>query len=252
MLYTTQELKSCLFFDIETKPQAKSLKELPEKLASVWKEKYAKRSIDKELEERKKHIVATQKKYESIKEQEIDFDEDYIFVKYAPLYAEFGKVLCISIGVLDDKLTKTVVTLANNETEESNEREALKQFRLFCDGHPELKLAGFNIKGFDIPFLIKRYLLLGEQLPKALQLRNKKPWEVFVLDIMEDWKGMGWEMTGLETIAVALGLPSPKEEFQNYEMNILLSTGKITVDDCVKYCERDVNTEIDVALKFSK
>ena len=131
MLYTTQELKSCLFFDIETKPQAKSLKELPEKLASVWKEKYAKRSIDKELEEKKKHIVATQKKYESIKEQKIDFDEDYIFVKYAPLYAEFGKVLCISIGVLDDKLTKTVVTLANNETEESNEREVLKQFILF-------------------------------------------------------------------------------------------------------------------------
>jgi len=239
MLYTTQELKSCLFFDIETKPQAKSLKELPKKLASVWKEKYSKRSIEKELKEK------------NLKEQ-IDFDEDYIFVKYAPLYAEFGKVLCISIGVLDDKLTKTVVTLANHETEEANEREVLKQFRIFCDGHPELKLAGFNIKGFDIPFLIKRYLLLGEQLPKALQLRNKKPWEVFVLDVMEDWKGMGWEMTGLETIAVALGLPSPKEEFQNYEMNTLLSEGKITVDDCVKYCERDVNTEIDVALKFSK
>lgn len=257
MLYSIQELKSSLFFDVESTPQYKSLDDLPTNLANVWRVKYAKRCHEREVEDAKKenyYLVNSQYGDDFSNHQATAFSEDYIYTKHAALYAEFGKVLCISVGLLDDKLVKTVATFTNRDSEGSTtetEKEVLESFRIFCDSHPELKLAGFNIKGFDIPFLTKRYLINGLQLPKMLQLRNKKPWEINVLDIMEDWKGIGWDIVALETLTLSLGLKSPKEKFQNNQMNTLLIKGEISIDDCAEYCERDVHSVIDVALKLS-
>lgn len=256
MLYTKQELKSCIFFDIETMPQYKFITKMPQDLRDIWDKRYAKKFLEREVDDKVKKEFKQLSSYvnATLTAPAFEISTNELYVKYSPLQPEFGKVLCISFGILDDKLEKTVVTLSNKEflnDEVQTEKKALEEFRIFCDTYPNLKLAGFNIKGFDIPFLIKRYLILNLQLPKVLQLRNKKPWEVNVLDIMEDWKGMGWDLVALETLALTLGLKSPKTIFQNDEMNLLLLQGSISIDNVIDYCERDVNTTIDIALRLS-
>ncbi len=254
-LYKKPELLETIFTDIETTAQKKSFSEVSKELQEVWKKKYAPKSFKREIDDHEKKLLINPEDESPTP----NYSDEGIYEKYAPLYAEFGKVLCITVGVFDENFKEDLITLVNNEdyckpnkAEYFSEKDLLIQLKDFLDSKINLKLGGFNIKGFDIPFLIKRYLLNGIELPKMFQIRGKKPWEVTFLDTMEDWKGMGWEATALETLALCLGLPSPKDKFHNYELNSLLKEGKISLDDVAEYCEKDVRTVMLVALKMSK
>ena len=191
MFYSKQELQNCLFLDIETKPQTN----IPKKLKELWKEKFHFKYQAKELELQSKLLAIDQGssvRIDSIAEDQ--FAEDDIFIKYAPLQAEFSEVFCISVGLFTEEMENEIVCIC-----EDTEEKTLDKFKNFILKENFI-LAGFNIKGFDIPYMIKRFIINNIKLPHLLQLRGKKPWDVKMLDVCEDWKGMGWETSSLDLV----------------------------------------------------
>ena len=115
-MYSKQELINTIVFDIETCPKCK-YSELTDIERELWNKKYAKRSVDRELEERAKLEYAHHNSYnQHLKETLTDFNftAEEIFIKYAPLYAEFSQILCISVGVFTENLDRTIATISND------------------------------------------------------------------------------------------------------------------------------------------
>ena len=236
-MYTKEELQATLFFDIETTPKLWS--ELSSELKSVWREKYYVKSVEAEEKSQRKKIFLSTGKIEDLK-AEVDFyTEEEIFLRYASLYPEFSRVLCIVIGIFDEEMIPEIENVKGD-----SEKQIISNFFNVITKNKNLRLGGFNIKGFDIPYLIKRSYEVKEVLPTVLRLRGKKPWEISFLDLMEDYKGLGWEMPSLDLVTTFLGNPSSKALFHASEVAILLDSGKITKEDVIKYCARDVKSNM--------
>lgn len=255
-MYTTKELSTCLFFDIETIPLAASLEDLPKPLKKIWLAKQHFKSLAKEMDFYVKDEMLNENDIKGTDICEVPspvspltkkFEYDEIFIKYAALHAEFSRVICISVGgFVNEKLEdKKVVCLYDED-----EKVLLRQFQVYVDKHPELTLAGFNIKAFDIPFLVKRFYINDLKVPKALQLRSKKPWNVNFVDTLEDWKGMMWESTSLDLLCNALGVKSPKDKFQNYEFTTLYYNNKLSIEDLKEYPNKDVRAHMECCAKL--
>jgi len=246
-MYTKEELMSHIFFDIETKPQDYAV--LNPELKRVWLEKYYVKSLEKEMQFLRKQSFLESNEFEELNNKAIkSFDslsEEKIFNKYAPLYPEFGEVLCICIGVFNEEMKPEIENVLGE-----TEIDLLKNFFTLISTNKTLKLAGYNIKNFDIPFLIRRSYILNQPLPSILRLRGKKPWEMAFLDLAEDYKGSMFEMVSLDLVTSALGVPSPKDEFQNYEVSTLFMEGKVTRKDVIRYCCKDVKANMLACVKL--
>lgn len=245
MIYRKNDLLNGLFFDIEAISQKKSLSELPEPIADIWKRKYHFKCLEKE-----EKFLAEQFELGYISVDEASTPTmDEIYVKYAPLYAEFGKVICISYGLFDD--STGVLTMDIESLSSDKEFDILQNFAKILTKAANLNLAGYNIVGFDIPYLIKRMLIHKIALPPALSLRGKKPWEINVMDIMKDYQSTSYEPVTLDLLCHTFGLPTPKDLIQNYQVSTKYHNGSVTVKDIVDYCEKDLKAEMTVALYMS-
>jgi hypothetical protein len=253
-MYSKQELINSIIFDIETCPKCKYA-QLTTAEKELWNKKYYKRSVDRETEEILKRKAAESGEYFTgfkLKDKESCFYPEEIFIKYAPLYAEFSQILCISVGVFTENLDRTIATISNDTQDAAGETQLLKELSYWLSDKTTMVPGGYNIKGFDIPYIIKRCLIQRLAIPKHFQVRGKKPWEVNFLDLMEDWKSLGWEAVSLDQVCMALGITSPKDKFQNYEMNTLLDEGKITIKDVIEYCEKDVQAVMKALVELIK
>ena len=236
-MYTKEELQSILFFDIETKP--KHWNELSSELKAVWHEKYYVKSVEAEEKSQRKKIFLSTGNTEDLKAEVDSYTEEEIFLRYSSLYPEFSRVLCIVVGVFNDEMIPEIENVKGD-----NEKQIISNFFNLIIKNKNLKLGGFNIKGFDIPYIIKRSYEVKEALPTVLRLKGKKPWEINFLDLMEDYKGLGWEMPSLDLVTTFLGNPSSKAAFHASEVAVLLHTKKITEEDVIKYCGRDVKSNM--------
>lgn len=135
-----------------------------------------------------------------------------LWIDNAPLHAEFGRVLCVSVGMRvtakdagpDDKFR--IKSIAARD--EQSVLLALSEILL-----KEVDLVGHNIKSFDLPFLFRRFIILGLPIPPCLQISGKKPWDIPHKDTLEMWScGDFSAKITLDRLAYALGLESPKHE----------------------------------------
>lgn len=217
-------LENILFLDIETVPQKPNFNDLDENTRMLWdlKSQY----------QRKDEISA----------------ED--FYNRAGIWAEFGKIICISVGYFTFKgdVRNFRVTSFSGE-----EEQLLKEFKQLLQEHfskAKHLLCAHNGKEFDFPYIARRMVINAIELPYKLNLFGKKPWEVPHLDTMELWKfGDFKHYTSLKLMAHVLGIPSPKEDMDGsmvkdvfYEDNDL--------DRIVSYCELDVITTAQVFLRL--
>lgn len=223
MLYKLN-LEHILFLDIETVPQKPNFADLDENTQMLWEQK-----------------SQYQRKDEFSPEE---------FYERAGIWAEFGKIICISVGyftVKDDARNFRVTSFYGEEL------ELLKQFKQLLQEHfnqTRHLLCAHNGKEFDFPYIARRMIINGMNLPYKLDLFGKKPWEIPHLDTMELWKfGDYKHFTSLKLLAHILGIPSPKEDMDGsmvkdvfYEENDL--------DRIVSYCELDVVTTAQVFLKL--
>ena len=227
-----------MIFDIETTYSKES------KLMDMFLKKY----YFKYLEQEQKHRLQREQAKDDLGIEDChealrvlpEITKEYIFVKYAPLHPEFGRVCCISYKI-GNSPTKSIVG--------TDEKVILKEFATILED-PKLKIAGVNIKQFDVPFLIRRMIILGINIPPCLMILGKKPWEITMIDIGEDYRFGMRDMVSLEVMCLVLGIPSSKDLFANHEMNVLLWLKEITLKDVAIYCEKDVEATAAVYNKI--
>jgi len=217
-------LECILFLDIETAPEAEKFQELDNEKKKLWehKSKY----------QRKEDYTAEE------------------FYDRAGIWAEFGKIICISVGYFNFKGNNRNFRVTTFSGEEA---VLLKDFKNLLDSHfsqPKHLLCGHNGKEFDFPYIARRMLIHRIDLPCKLNLFGKKPWEVPHLDTLELWKfGDYKHYTSLKLMANVLGIPSPKGDIDGSMVRDVYYEEK-NIDRIVKYCELDVVTTAQVFLRL--
>lgn len=230
-----KDLKNILFLDIETVSEQAEYSALTEEFQHVWRLKSKKFNVNREVP------------------SEEDAAEYYS--DKAGIFAEFAKVVCISVGYLVDSKDGFKVRLKSFAS--ANEIEVLEAFKGLMDSHynnPTVhKICGHNINEFDVPFLSRRYIINQMELPKLLQISGKKPWQItHMLDTMVLWRfGDYKNYTSLVLLATSLGVPSPKDDIDGSQVgNVFWKEGD--VDRIAVYCQKDVVTVVQVLLRMMR
>jgi len=221
------DIEKVLFLDIETVPEHPTYADVPERIQKLW-----------------------DKKSKSFTPEGETSSDVY---NRAGIYAEFGKIVCISVGFVmrtPDGLTLRIKSFANDD-----EVILLNEFSSLLNQHyNDLKkhmLCGHNGKEFDFPYIARRMLIHGMQLPNLLNIGGLKPWENPHLDTMTYWKfGEFKNFTSLDLLAAIFNIPTPKDDIDGsqvygvyYEENDL--------DRIVEYCQKDVVTLVQVFRKLA-
>ncbi|WP_139957200.1 3'-5' exonuclease [Flavicella sediminum] len=224
--------ENVLFLDIETVPEFETFHELSE--------------IKKELFSQK---TAYQRKPKNESEEEI-LPED--FYERAGIWAEFGKIVCISVGYFVN--TNAAVSFRVKSFYGDDEAKLLNEFRDLLDQHfskPQHLLCGHNGKEFDFPFIARRMIVNRINLPQKLNLFGKKPWEVPHLDTLELWKfGDYKHYTSLKLLTNLLEIPSPKDDIDGSQVAAVYYKEK-DVKRIANYCEKDTVAVAQLFLRFN-
>lgn len=225
-MFSKTELAKILFLDIETVRGKKHFEELPEGMKAMWEHKA--KSIKTEEEQ------AIEEKYND----------------RAAIYAEFGKVVCISIGFVH--WIEDVPHIKLKSFFGADEAQVLTDFgNLLNSKFKDWKLCAHNGKEFDFPYLCRRFLIHQIAIPKLLAVQGLKPWEVPFVDTMELWKfGDYKSYTKLELLCQVFDIPTPKDDMDGSMVGKVFweenDAGRIA-----KYCEKDVIATIQVMMKFA-
>lgn len=231
-------------FDIETVAIKRLFKELSEDQQRLFIKKFK-----KDIEDR----LGSPLDYFDNKEADVDNAIQFTWQTKAGLLPEFGKVVCICVAVIDNARQMKVVTFADED-----EKKVLSEFARALDkGAPEYIL-GHNIKGFDIPFLAKRYIINGMTVPKLLRIMGLKPWDMkWIIDTHELWQMADLRsFTSLDLLAVTLGFPSPKDVIDGSKVyDVYYADDKETLQKKVAaigfYCCGDVEVNAKVYLRMT-
>ena len=217
-------LENILFLDIETVPQYRSFAELPEDKQQLY--------ADKTAYQRKDEISA----------------ED--FYPKAGIWAEFGKIICISAGFITQRNGEEQLRITSFHGEEQRILTDFTQLVEEYFNQPQSLLCAHNGKEFDFPYIARRMLINGMSLPNKLQLFGKKPWEVPHIDTLELWKfGDYKHYTSLKLLASVFGIPSPKDDIDGSQVRDVFYEEQ-NIDRIITYCEKDVVTLTQVFLKM--
>jgi uncharacterized protein YprB with RNaseH-like and TPR domain len=221
-------LNNILFLDIETVPQHDSYDKMSPEWKALWGLKAAYLIRNKEEE-----TVET-------------------IYNRAGIYAEFGKVVCITCGIIQGYNPSKKLILKSFCGDD--EREVLLQFadmlkRWATDTNK--CLCAHNGKEFDFPFLCRRMIIHNIPLPAILNTRGKKPWEITHLDTMELWRfGDYKNFTSLNLLATTLGIPTPKDDIDGSMVWEVYWKEK-NLERIVHYCQKDVLTAAQVYLRIT-
>jgi 3'-5' exonuclease len=217
-------IQRVLFFDVETVSGFPSFKEMPERMQNLWA---------------KKHL--------QISKTDDELPED-TYTKSAAIYAEFGKIICISCGIWRDNVLRVKSFYGDNE------RDILNGFAALLNENysiPERSfLCGHNIKEFDVPYVCRRMLVNGIELPGILDVGGKKPWEVNYLDTLQLWKfGDFKNYTSLDLLAAVFDIPTPKDDIDG-SMVGQVYWQQNDIERIRQYCEKDVVTVVNLFRKL--
>lgn len=220
-------------------------KRLDEKIFFLDIETVSKYQSYDELTESEKKFWEAKSKY-----QRKNGETAEAFYGHAAIWAEFGKIICISIGYIVNVEGKRQFRITSLHGEEKNILLSFKHIVEPTLTSKECILCAHNGKEFDFPYIARRMLINSITLPNTLELHGKKPWEVKHIDTMEMWRfGDYKNYTSLDLIANILGIPSPKETISGADINnVYYIEGDI--DKIVSYCERDTLTVAQIYLKF--
>lgn len=217
-------IENVLFLDIETAPAYISYEKMPEIFRKLW-----------------------DRKTESLKKEPEDSPES--LYPRAGIYAEFGKIICISAGFFRGREFRIKSFFGDDEY------QLLKQFSKLLAAHfnyADKMLCAHNGKEFDFPFLARRILINSLPLPSVLDVAGKKPWEVQFLDTMELWKfGDYKHYTSLELLSAVFNIPTPKDDINGSDIHRVYWEDK-DLERIRIYCQKDVLTIARLFLKYQQ
>lgn len=221
-------LENILFIDVETVPLYQNYNSAPDEYKTLWDKKAS-------------YLIKTEN------------DNAESLYGRAGIYAEFGKIICISAGYLH--YADGICSLRIKSFFNDNEAQLLSEFAAllkFYEGkNKDIILCAHNGKEFDFPYISRRMLVNGLPLPAVLQLASKKPWEVQHLDTLELWKfGDYKHYTSLELLAYIFNIPTPKSDIKGSDVaRVYWEEGNL--ERIVEYCQKDVLTVVQLLLRFT-
>lgn len=170
----------------------------------------------------------------------------------AGIYAEFGKIICISCGVLQGNGEQRKMVIKSFAGDE--EKLLLQQFNEMLGKwacNESKLLCAHNGKEFDFPYLCRRMIVHGLAIPPLLNISGKKPWEVAHLDTLELWKfGDFKSFTSLALLAQTLGIPTPKDDIDG-SMVWKVYWQEKNLQRIITYCQKDVVTVAQILLRMN-
>jgi DNA polymerase elongation subunit (family B) len=221
------KIEDVLFLDIETVPQYPDFHQLDERTQNLWEHKSAAFCKDAQTPE-------------SVYEK-------------AGIYAEFGKIICISSGFAyyrpDGQMAFRLKSCyGDDECKLLNDfSDIIKRFGM---QHFNMLLCAHNGKEFDFPYIARRMLINGLILPSALEVAGKKPWETPFIDTMELWRfGDYKNYTSLNLLTNVFNIPSPKDDIDGSQVAGVYWQDK-DLPRIVRYCEKDVLAIAQLMLRY--
>jgi DNA polymerase elongation subunit (family B) len=218
-------VEDILFLDIETVPQESCFENVGPDLQKLW-----------------------EKKSDYFRQEDQSAADVY---GRAGIYAEFGKIVCISVGIISARGGRRIFRVKSFAGD--NEKVLLEDFGQMLshfarDIHKNM--CGHNAKEFDFPYIARRMLIKGVKLPAILDVAGKKPWEVKFLDTMDMWKfGDYKHYTSLNLLTTIFNIPSPKDDIDGSQVASVFYEEK-DIDRIARYCEKDVLATAQLFLRF--
>lgn len=217
-------LNKILFLDIETVPQSPHYNDLTDKRQKLWDKKA-------------KYIA-----------KEETAEESY---SRAGIYAEFGKIICISFGYIKQEEDKKEIRIKSLYGDD--EKDILIQFSKIINKHfsgAKSLLCAHNGKEFDFPYIARRCLINNIPVPKTLDTRGMKPWEVKHLDTLELWRfGDYKHYTSLELLTEIFNIPTPKDDIDGSMVGDIYWKER-DIARIVEYCQKDVVAIIHLFCRY--
>lgn len=223
-MFKQLQLDKILFLDIETVPGVYHYNSLDEKSRELF-----------------------DSKVRFLKNDENEFTE--LYDARAGIFAEFGKIVCISVGFVNSTTTGKQIRLKSFYHDD--EETLLKQFKTLLEDNPKfLFLCGHNAKEFDFPYICRRMLINGIELPHVLDIAGKKPWEINHLDTMEMWKFGDYKAyTSLALLCHVFNIPTPKDDISGADVARVYYE-ESDLKRIKIYCEKDVVALIQLLLRM--
>jgi uncharacterized protein YprB with RNaseH-like and TPR domain len=222
-------LDHLFFLDIETVPSHRDYETLSPLMQELWLEKLTKIAPDSQ-------------------------DAPGEYAKRAGIYAEFGKIICISAGYFYSTGGQKKLRIKSFYSDDESVllKDFLETVSQFTSRIPDLLLCGHNIREFDIPYICRRAVINNIALPAQLQLHGMKPWEVRLLDTLHLWRfGDHKNYTSLKLLAGILGIPTPKDDIDGSMVgNVYWQEHDFS--RIVTYCQKDVLTVAQLLLRFKQ
>lgn len=215
-------IENILFLDIETVPRWDSFENMPENFQKLWE-----------------HKASFFQNSETQSAQQI-YDR-------AGIYAEFGKIICISVGNVNQGKLKIKSYYGDDE------KNLLLEFANLLNKYfskENQSLCAHNGKEFDYPYIARRMLVHGIELPALLDTSGKKPWEVKLLDTMELWKfGDYKSYTSLALLSALFDIPTSKDDIDGSDVARVYWREK-NLNRIVTYCQKDVVSIVQLFLRY--
>lgn len=177
-------------------------------------------------------------KYESV---------DDAYLENSGIISTFGKICCISFGYIDSENKKQIRSFYGDDEKNivNSFNELLKKIEL-----KNFNLSGFRILHFDIPWVLHKLHKYQIEPANIIYSYDKKPWEMRITDLSEDWKSkFAWSFS-FDEVCYELGVDSPKDKMNGSMVHRYYWDGNL--EEIKKYCERDVSSSIDVSVIIYK
>jgi len=220
-------IERILFLDIETVPATYKFNDLDKTVQNLWDAK-------------------------SKRMQREGTTAEDVYQK-AGIFAEFGKIVCISVGFIKKQGGEKQLRLKSFFDDDEN--VLLVNFCKLLNSHFHTDnhlLCAHNGKEFDFPYIARRLLINGLALPNALDIAGKKPWEINHLDTMELWKfGDYKHYTSLSLLTHIFGIPTPKDDISGADVSRVYWEEN-DLPRIAAYCEKDVKATAQLFLKYRR
>lgn len=229
------DLTNVLVLDIETVSGFRNFDDMSPEMQYLWgiKSEALQRRLDEE--DRKSDAEA--------------------YKNMSAIYSEFGKIVCISVGVFrrdkdSGKLNFHVKSYYSND-----EKQLLIEFESLLIKHfndtKKHFICGHNIKEFDIPYICRRMIVNGIQLPELLDVYGKKPWDLeYLIDTLNLWRFGDYKAyTSLKLLCGIFEIPTPKDDIDGSEVGNTYWE-KDELDRIEVYCKKDVVATARVFLRI--
>jgi len=220
-------LEDILFIDIETVPQKGDFKELSEQFQKLW-----------------------DKKSSFFRNEDQNAADVY---ERAGIYAEFGRIICISAGVIIQKNGERYYRVKSFH--DQDEKKLLSGFNDMLDkftSNAAKRICAHNGLEFDYPYIARRTLINGLKLPKILDVAGAKPWEIKdrLLDTLQMWKfGDYKNYTSLDLLCAVFNIPTPKDDIDGSQVaQVYYHEGDL--DRIIRYCEKDTLALANLFLRY--